>query len=173
MKTLLKLKISLLSRFIEMSDPVDDLDLEQWMTKLPAPLKQIPIINLAIPGMCNICLWTFQRLKSKGNNLIFFSLSQLGSHDSMSYGIRPQAKVAPDAVPVVNQLNKVIPCVIRRWAITQKLNALEQLNHGIRYVSYVIFPWQIFKSTNRIKVKKFHIGINSAFILRFVAFLMG
>lgn len=51
----------------------------------------------------------------------------------MSYGIRPQAKVAPDAVPVVNQLNKVIPCVIRRWAITQKLNALEQLNHGIRY----------------------------------------
>lgn len=60
---------------------------------------------------------------------IFF----LGSHDSMSYGIgQSLAEVAPDAEPVVRPLYKVMPCVIRRWAVTQKLNALEQLNHGIR-----------------------------------------
>lgn len=53
----------------------------------------------------------------------------------MSYGISRLAKVAPDAEPVVNHVYKVLPCVVRRWAITQKLNALEQLNHGIRYAS--------------------------------------
>ncbi|XP_055297283.1 PI-PLC X domain-containing protein 3 isoform X3 [Sitodiplosis mosellana] len=81
-------------------------NLAQWMTLLPEPIKHIPIINLAIPG----------------------------SHDSMSYGISRMAKVAPDAEPVVNHLYKVLPCVVRRWAITQKLNALEQLNNGIRYL---------------------------------------
>lgn len=50
----------------------------------------------------------------------------------MSYGINRLAKVAPDAEPVVSQLYKILPCVVRRWAITQKLNALEQLKHGIR-----------------------------------------
>lgn len=54
----------------------------------------------------------------------------------MSYGIKRQAKVAPDAEPVINHINKVIPCVVRRWAITQKLSALEQLNHGIRYEAF-------------------------------------
>lgn len=82
-------------------------NLSEWMTKLSEPIRQIPIINLAIPG----------------------------SHDSMSYGIgRSLAEVAPDAEKVVRPLYKVMPCVIRRWAITQKLNALEQLNHGIRYL---------------------------------------
>lgn len=51
----------------------------------------------------------------------------------MSYGINRLAKVAPDAEKVVSHLYKVLPCVVRRWAITQALNALEQLNHGIRY----------------------------------------
>lgn len=62
-------------------------------------------------------------------NVFFLSL---GSHDSMSYGINRRAKVAPDAEPVVRRLYKVLPCVVRRWAITQNLNALEQLNNGIR-----------------------------------------
>lgn len=84
------------------TDGVDHL--KSWMSQMPIPLKDIPIINLAIPG----------------------------SHDSMSYGIRPKAKVAPDAVPVVNKLYKVMPCVVRRWAVTQRLNAVQQLIHGIR-----------------------------------------
>lgn len=51
----------------------------------------------------------------------------------MSYGIgQSLSEVAPDAEKVVRPLYKVMPCVIRRWAVTQKLNALEQLNHGIR-----------------------------------------
>lgn len=52
----------------------------------------------------------------------------------MSYGIGRQSPVAPDAEPVVGHLYKVIPCVVRRWAITQKLNTLEQLNYGIRLI---------------------------------------
>lgn len=52
----------------------------------------------------------------------------------MSYGINRKAKVAPDAEPVVINLYKVLPCVVRRWAITQRLNVMQQLNYGIRYV---------------------------------------
>lgn len=55
-----------------------------------------------------------------------------GSHDSMSYGINSKTKVAPDAEPIVRRIYRVLPCVVRRWAITQNLNALEQLNNGIR-----------------------------------------
>lgn len=79
-------------------------EMKLWMTQLPDALKDIPLINLAIPG----------------------------THDSMSFGIRPRARVAPDAVPIVNQLYKVMPCVIRRWAITQSLNTIQQLECGIR-----------------------------------------
>lgn len=85
-----------------MAESVDHL--KAWMSHMPFPLKDIPIINLAIPG----------------------------SHDSMSYGIRAKAKVAPDAVPIVNKLYKIMPCVVRRWAVTQRLDALQQLIHGIR-----------------------------------------
>jgi len=44
-------------------------DLEFWMTRLPAPLKDIPIIHLAIPGM-----FKSFRLK-KSTNAQFFILS--------------------------------------------------------------------------------------------------
>ncbi|KAJ6648298.1 PI-PLC X domain-containing protein 3 [Pseudolycoriella hygida] len=81
-------------------------DLENWMQNLPPKIRSIPVINLAIPG----------------------------SHDSMSYGItRTHTSVAPDATPVVDGLYKVFPCVIKRWAVTQKLTATQQLNCGIRY----------------------------------------
>lgn len=79
-------------------------ELKTWMSLMPSTLKNIPLIYLAIPG----------------------------SHDSMSYGIRPRARVAPDAEPIVNKLYKVMPCVVRRWAITQRLNIMQQLFYGIR-----------------------------------------
>lgn len=85
-----------------MAESVDHL--KSWMSQMPIPLKDIPIINLAIPG----------------------------SHDSMSYGIHSRAKVAPDAEPIVSKLYKVVPCVVRRWAITQRLNVMQQLIYGIR-----------------------------------------
>lgn len=70
------------------------------------------------------------RLDPKINRNNYFS----GSHDSMSYGIsKSRSSVAPDALPVVDGLFKVMPCVIRRWAITQKLTTTQQLNCGIRY----------------------------------------
>lgn len=79
-------------------------DLENWMGKLPPELRAVPIINLAIPG----------------------------SHDTMSYGITRKSPVAPDAEPVVETLNKFIPCVVRRWAVTQRYDVLDQLKSGIR-----------------------------------------
>lgn len=79
-------------------------DLENWMGKMPAELKAVPIINLAIPG----------------------------SHDTMSYGIKSKAPVAPDADPVVGTLNKYIPCVVKRWAVTQRYDIVDQLKCGVR-----------------------------------------
>lgn len=56
----------------------------------------------------------------------------------MSYGIsKSRSSVAPDALPVVDGLYKVLPCVIRRWAVTQKLTTTQQLNSGIRYDLYM------------------------------------
>lgn len=59
-------------------------------------------------------------------------ISISGSHDSMSYGIRRRSKVAPDAEHIITKLYKVAPCIVRRWAITQKLNVQQQLEGGIR-----------------------------------------
>lgn len=50
----------------------------------------------------------------------------------MSYGIARHAPVAPDAEPIIGSLNKVVPCIVRRWARTQQLRPTEQLNGGIR-----------------------------------------
>lgn len=80
-------------------------DLENWMGKLPPELKTVPIINLAIPG----------------------------SHDTMSYGIKSKAPVAPDAEPIVESLNKFVPCVVKRWAVTQRYDVVDQLKSGVRY----------------------------------------
>lgn len=107
-------------------------NLAQWMTQLPAVIKkQIPIINLAIPG---IRQFYFIGKKNPKKLMNFFGsiIFLLGSHDSMTYGINRRSKIAPDAEPVVRRLYKVLPCVVRRWAITQNLNALQQLNNGVR-----------------------------------------
>lgn len=68
----------------------------------------------------------------------------------MSYGINGRAKVAPDAEPVVRKLYKVLPCVVRRWAITQKVNVLQQLIHGIRWVSIQIESPRYFRESQLI-----------------------
>lgn len=93
-----------------MDDPDDTpaftTDLAQWMTLLPAVIRRsVPLIRLAIPG----------------------------SHDSMSYGIVRGAATAPDAESIIAGLNCVLPCVVRRWARTQDLDAGAQLRAGIRY----------------------------------------
>ena len=80
-------------------------DLENWMGSMPTTLRTTPIINLAIPG----------------------------SHDSMSYGIKNGASVAPDARPIVNSIYSFIPCIVRRWARTQYSEPTKQLLNGVRY----------------------------------------
>nr|XP_014099952.1 PI-PLC X domain-containing protein 2 [Bactrocera oleae] len=77
----------------------------QWMTSLPNELRNLPIINLAIPG----------------------------SHDTMSYGIKSGAKPAPDAERSTRWLNFFFPWCVRRWAKTQSSSVLEQLLLGVRY----------------------------------------
>lgn len=81
-----------------------NLNLPAWMQSLPDPLKKIPIIYLAIPG----------------------------SHDSMSFGINSSSKIGPDAEPILKNVYKFLPWIVRRWCITQKLNFREQLFFGIR-----------------------------------------
>ncbi|GAB0097076.1 PI-PLC X domain-containing protein 3 [Sergentomyia squamirostris] len=85
-------------------------NLEFWMTNLPDTLKDIPVINLAIPG----------------------------SHDSMTYEMRALSPVAPDAEGCVHILHKFIPCIVKRWAVTQKLSLMNQLRSGIRYFDFRI-----------------------------------
>lgn len=81
-------------------------DLENWMGNIPDAVRdKVPIIYLAIPG----------------------------SHDSASYGINGRSKLAPDAEEIVKKLYRVIPCVVRRWAKTQKYNIRDQLGSGIRF----------------------------------------
>ncbi|XP_072944750.1 PI-PLC X domain-containing protein 3 [Epargyreus clarus] len=82
------------------------LNLESWMAELPEPLKNIPIIYLAIPG----------------------------SHDSMTYGITRSSGLAPDAEPILNRLYPLFRGTILRWTITQTLDAYQQLLIGIRYL---------------------------------------
>lgn len=113
--------------------------LTEWMTNLPNPLKEIPVINLAIPGNFRRNSISFLSIKCNNANILqlicrFLFVYISGSHDSMSYGIKPGADIAPDAVAIVSHLYRVIPCVVRRWAITQSLNAFDQLTYGIRYV---------------------------------------
>ncbi|XP_021192368.2 PI-PLC X domain-containing protein 3 [Helicoverpa armigera] len=81
------------------------LRLENWMSDLPAPLKELPLIFLAIPG----------------------------SHDSMTYGITRSSTVAPDAEPILNRLYPLFRGTILRWTITQASDTWHQLLIGIRY----------------------------------------
>lgn len=55
---------------VEMNETVD-MSLEQWMTQLPEPMKQIPIINLAIPGISKL------QVTNSKQNFMFFSNKQL------------------------------------------------------------------------------------------------
>ncbi|KAF5270660.1 hypothetical protein FQA39_LY01398 [Lamprigera yunnana] len=87
---------------------MDTINLEFWMTNLPAQLRQWPLINLAIPG----------------------------SHDSMTANITRSSKLAPDAEVILKRLRWLGPILrafMYKWCRTQNLNTVEQLKSGIRY----------------------------------------
>ncbi|XP_046824682.1 PI-PLC X domain-containing protein 3 [Vespa crabro] len=85
-------------------------NLEFWMTRLPEPLKKLPIIYLAIPG----------------------------SHNTMTYTIERRNEVGPDEPAYIRALGRYCSIfskpVIFNWSVTQKNNVREQLNGGIRYL---------------------------------------
>lgn len=83
-------------------------DLENWMGNLPNEIRtKIPLINLSIPG----------------------------THDSCAYGVTSRSKIAPDAEEAVKILYHFVPCIVRKWAKTQKYSLYEQLENGIRYMN--------------------------------------
>ncbi|XP_030561263.1 PI-PLC X domain-containing protein 2 isoform X1 [Drosophila novamexicana] len=78
---------------------------EHWMRDLPPELRDLPIVNLAIPG----------------------------SHNSMTYGINSSSKLAPDAESAIRRWHRFFPCFVRRWSKNQSSTILEQLHLGVRY----------------------------------------
>lgn len=84
------------------------INLEYWMTNLPAQLRTWPLIRLAIPG----------------------------SHDSMTSSITKSSKIAPDAECLLQKLRFLGPLlrlIMSRWSKTQDLTIGDQLRCGIRY----------------------------------------
>ena len=86
-----------------------ELDLSNWMTKLPVNLQEKPIRLLSIPG----------------------------SHDSGCFYLDKNSSIAPDEGSTVKTLAKLFGgCaknIIYKWSITQDLHIYEQLKMGIRY----------------------------------------
>ncbi|XP_028129873.1 PI-PLC X domain-containing protein 3 [Diabrotica virgifera virgifera] len=83
-------------------------DLENWMSRLPQNVRQIPITNISIPG----------------------------SHDSFTANITKDSDISPDAEDIVKELSILGPLfkeVIARWSRTQSFLANDQLIRGIRY----------------------------------------
>ncbi|XP_029053702.1 PI-PLC X domain-containing protein 2 [Osmia bicornis bicornis] len=85
-------------------------ELENWMTRLPTALRNVPIIHLAIPG----------------------------SHNTMTYTIMKDNDIGPDEPRYIRALGRycsiVSKPIIFNWSITQHDNVKEQLNGGIRYL---------------------------------------
>ncbi|XP_076285282.1 PI-PLC X domain-containing protein 3 isoform X1 [Lasioglossum baleicum] len=95
-------------------------ELEYWMTQLPEPMKNIPVIQLAIPG----------------------------SHNTMTYTINRRNDVGPDEPNYIRALGRycslVSKPIIFNWSVTQHDNIKDQLNGGIRYLDFRVAT----KSTN-------------------------
>lgn len=81
-------------------------DLEFWMTRLSAPLKELPIILLAIPG----------------------------SHNTMTYTIEKHNDIGPDEPAFFHYCSFISKPIILNWCITQRDDIKQQLNGGIRYL---------------------------------------
>ncbi|EDV99073.1 PI-PLC X domain-containing protein 2 [Drosophila grimshawi] len=81
------------------------MSMENWMRELPAELRDLSIVNLAIPG----------------------------SHNSMTYGIDSNSRLAPDADSAIRRWHRFFPCFVRRWSRNQSASILDQLQLGVRY----------------------------------------
>ncbi|OWF55842.1 PI-PLC X domain-containing protein 3-like isoform X1 [Mizuhopecten yessoensis] len=87
-----------------------DYQLADWMSQLPESCLQTPLNLLAIPG----------------------------SHNTFSYSISPSGDVGPDQPQWIQDLTRLFGTagkdILYRWATTQNLPVLQQLEQGIRYL---------------------------------------
>ncbi|XP_014236441.1 PI-PLC X domain-containing protein 3-like isoform X1 [Trichogramma pretiosum] len=85
-------------------------NLEIWMSLLPESIRELPIIQLAIPG----------------------------SHNSMTYTIDKNNDLGPDNPGLVNTVNLLFPNLTKtiafNWAINQKVDVTQQLDGGVRFL---------------------------------------
>lgn len=82
------------------------LDLSNWMKNLPDDLRDISLLNLAIPG----------------------------SHNTMMYSVLKNSPTAPDAPKGLDVVYRVFPGCVEKWLLTQSYTIRQQLEHGIRYL---------------------------------------
>ncbi|KAM6896858.1 PI-PLC X domain-containing protein 1-like [Xenentodon cancila] len=76
-----------------------------WMSQLPAELHTVPLFNLAIPG----------------------------SHDSMTYDLDINSSIVePDRLKRFSRIYCVRK-IVRKWATTQEVTIIKQLESGVRY----------------------------------------
>ncbi|XP_048091175.1 PI-PLC X domain-containing protein 1-like [Alosa alosa] len=88
---------------------MEKLDLPDWMSQLPTELHSVPLRDLAIPG----------------------------SHHTMTYCLDGSSDLEPNASELLKILKKVfghfVDDIVERWATTQELNIIQQLDAGVRY----------------------------------------
>ncbi|KAJ3599070.1 hypothetical protein NHX12_033033 [Muraenolepis orangiensis] len=82
---------------------------DEWMSRLPEELWDVPLSNLAIPG----------------------------SHDAMTYCLDMSSPVVRSKGAFIRLLDRLFSCLtrpaIQRWATTQHKSIVDQLQMGIRY----------------------------------------
>lgn len=85
-------------------------NLEFWMTRLPALLRNLPIIHLAIPG----------------------------SHNTTTYTVNRYNDIGIDESTIIQLLGRFFPFILKpiifNWSVNQYDSVKEQLNGGIRYL---------------------------------------
>eukprot|EP00794_Sanderia_malayensis_P004239 gene4239-4802_t len=87
-----------------------DLDLNNWMSNLPTSLHKKPVTGLCIPG----------------------------SHDSGTFSLDKNSKIAPNESILIKRLAKIFRSVAKnivyKWSVTQNENLVKQLEYGARYL---------------------------------------
>lgn len=93
-----------------------------WMSQLPPQLLDVPLWDLAIPGIAHIMIHhkpVYLLVMVLNMKLFFFS----GSHDSMTYCLDQHSPVLRSEPRILTVLDRIAPCVIRpcikKWATTQ------------------------------------------------------
>lgn len=89
---------------------IEPLSLPDWMSRLPGPLLEVPLWDLAIPG----------------------------SHDSMSFCLDMSSPMLKSEPPLLRLVDRLVPCCMRpcikRWSTTQRSVLRVQCELGVRFL---------------------------------------